>query len=90
MWVLAKSQYTLSNLSDNLHCSIRTQAEEDFITAQIHKEVLVDRYSEDFGLDLLPGMYCLPIHTISKPGGNTFQLINDQSAGEYSLDSMIT
>jgi len=34
-------------------------------------------------------MYCLPIHTVPKPGTDTFQLINDQSDGEFSPNSMI-
>jgi hypothetical protein len=34
-------------------------------------------------------MYSSPIHAVDKPGTDTFQLINDQSAGEYSLNSMI-
>src|ERR1700734_1996004 len=53
------------------------------------KEVGTGRYSEDFGPNLLPGMYCSPIHTIPKPGTNTLCLINDQSDGDFSPNSMI-
>ena len=48
------------------------------------------RYSENFGPDLLPGMYCSPIHTIPKPGTDTLRLINDQSDGAFSPNSMIS
>jgi len=38
-----------------------------------------------FGPDLLPGMYCSPIHTVPpKPGTDLLRLINDQSDGEFS------
>ena len=47
------------------------------------------RYSEAFGPDLLPGMYSSPVHAVDKPGTTTFRLINDQSAGEFSPNSMI-
>jgi hypothetical protein len=65
------------------------QGEENFITAQINKEVNSERYSDDFGLELLPGMYCSLIHTVLKPETDTFRLINDQSAGEFAPNSMI-
>ena len=34
-------------------------------------------------------MYSSPIHAVPKPGMDTFPLINDQSAGEFSPNSMI-
>jgi hypothetical protein len=61
----------------------------NFITAQVETEVHLGHYLKGFGLDLLPRMYSSPIHAVDKPGTDTFQLINDQSAGEYSLNSMI-
>jgi hypothetical protein len=60
-----------------------------FIKKQIETEVQRGRYSEAFGPDLLPGMYSSPTHAVPKPGTDTFRLINDQSAGEYSPNSMI-
>jgi hypothetical protein len=74
---------------DNSHRPIKTQAEREFLEAQIDKEVAAKRYSEDFGPDLLPGMYCSPIHTVPKPGTDSLRLINDQSDGEFSPNSMI-
>jgi hypothetical protein len=34
-------------------------------------------------------MYSSLIHVVDKPGTDTFRLINDQSAGEFSPNSMI-
>ena len=34
-------------------------------------------------------MYSSPVHATSKPGTDTFYLINDQSAGDFSPNSMI-
>ncbi|KAG2742510.1 hypothetical protein P692DRAFT_201842064 [Suillus brevipes Sb2] len=66
----------------------KTEAERDFIQAQISKEETVGRYSPTFGRDLLPGMYSMPIHAVPKEGGK-FHLVTNHSAGEYSLNSMI-
>jgi len=74
---------------DNSHRPIRTDTERNFLEDQIDKEVAAGRYSEDFGPDLLPGMYCSPIHTVPKPGTDTLRLINDQSDGDFSPISMI-
>jgi hypothetical protein len=61
----------------------------DFITSQVETEVRLGRYSEAFRPELLPGMYSSPVHAVDKPGTTTFRLINDQSAGEFSPNSMI-
>lgn len=74
---------------DNSHRPIRSQVELEFLEGQMDTEVAAGRYSEDFGPDLLPGMYCSPIHTIPKPGTDTLRLINDQSDGDFSPNSMI-
>jgi hypothetical protein len=74
---------------DNSQRTVKSQAEQEFLESQMDKEVASGRYSEDFGPDLLPGMYCSPIHTVPKPGTDTFRLINDQSDGEFSPNSMI-
>lgn len=74
---------------DNSHRLIKTESERNFLNTQIDKEVATKRYSDDFGPELLLGMYCLPIHTIPKPGMDTLRLINDQSDGEYLPNSMI-
>ena len=75
---------------DNSQRPVKSNAERDFIESQISKEVATGKYSEDFGPDLLPGMYCSPIHTVPKPGTDSLRLINDQSDGEFSPNSMIS
>ena len=60
-----------------------------FIAKQVEAEVQKGQYSEDFGPNLLPGMYLTPVHAVAKPGTDIFQLINDQSTSEYSPNSMI-
>lgn len=59
-----------------------------FIREQIQIEVEAGRYSQPFGPDLMPGMYSSPVHAVPKPP-DTFRLINHQSYGEHSLNSMI-
>jgi hypothetical protein len=72
------------------HRPIKSQIERDFLETQIDKEVAAGWYSQNFGPNLLPGMYCSPIHTVPKPGTNTLRLINDQSDGDFSPNSMIS
>jgi len=74
---------------DNSHRPIKTDAERNFLESQIDKEVAAGRYSDEFGPELLPGMYCSPIHTVPKPGTDTFRLINDQSSWRVLPHSMI-
>jgi hypothetical protein len=38
---------------------------------------------------LLPGMYSMPIYAVPKPGTTDLRLVNDHSAGKFSLNSMI-
>jgi hypothetical protein len=45
--------------------------------------------SESFGEDLLPGMYCMPQYVIPKPHAGGWRLVNDLSAGSFSLNSMV-
>ena len=42
-----------------------------------------------FGKDLLPGMYCMPHYVVPKPHSDKWRLVNDLSAGPYSLNSMV-
>ncbi|KIK42811.1 hypothetical protein CY34DRAFT_12163 [Suillus luteus UH-Slu-Lm8-n1] len=75
---------------DNSDRPPKTEAEREFLRAQIEKEIEVGRYSQAFGPDLLPGMYSMPIHAVPKPGTNKHQLVTDHSAGKYALNSMIS
>jgi hypothetical protein len=60
-----------------------------FIRDQCLKERLKGRFSEPFGTDLLPGMYSMPVHAEPKPHSSDLRLINDHSAGPFSLNNMI-
>jgi hypothetical protein len=61
----------------------------EFLRAQCDHEVSKGRYSAPFKHDLLPGMYCMPIYAVPKPHSSDLFLVNDQSYGKYSLNSMI-
>jgi hypothetical protein len=60
-----------------------------FIRDQCLKERRKGHFSEPFGTNLLPGMYSMPIHAVPKPHSSDLRLINDHSAGLFSLNSMI-
>ena len=68
---------------------LKTEREADFLRDQRDIEINAGRYSESFGTDLLPGMYSTPIHTTPKPRSEKLRLVNDHSAGDFSLNSMI-
>ena len=61
----------------------------DFFRAQLQHELERDRYSPSLGSELLPGMYSMPIYAVPKPGSTELRLVNDHSAGVFSLNSMI-
>ncbi|KAI0689521.1 hypothetical protein C8T65DRAFT_588561 [Cerioporus squamosus] len=65
------------------------EAARSFLRSQRDEELRLGRYSESFGPDLLPGMYCMPVHVVPKPHSDKLRLVNDQSAGSFSLNSMI-
>ena len=90
-WPFADTRHQVWPLIwDNSDRPPKTEAESQFLSSQIDKEVGVGRYSEAFGPDLLPGMYSMPIHAVPKPGTNKFRLVTDHSAGKYALNSMIS
>ncbi|PIL32090.1 hypothetical protein GSI_06795 [Ganoderma sinense ZZ0214-1] len=62
---------------------------QQFLRDQRDEEIALDRYSHSFGPDLLPGMYSMPIHVVPKPHSDKLRLINNLSAGKYSLNGMI-
>lgn len=64
-------------------------ARNAFLSTQRDLEVQKGRFSESFGTSLLPGMYCMPIHAVPKPHSTDLRMVTDQSAGEYSLNSMM-
>jgi hypothetical protein len=62
---------------------------EEFLSNQIEHERSLNRMSLSFGRDLLPGMYCMPHYIVPKPHSDSWRLVNDLSAGPYSLNSMV-
>jgi hypothetical protein len=65
------------------------EREAAFLRDQRDIEIDAERYSEAFGTDLLPGMYSTPVHAVPKPRSEKLRLVNDHSAGNFSLNSMI-
>jgi hypothetical protein len=59
-----------------------------FLRAQRDVEIELGQYSAPFPR-LLPGMISQPIFAIPKPGSDNLHLINDHSAGNKSLNSLI-
>jgi hypothetical protein len=74
---------------DSSHRLPKMEAEHEFLHVQHDHKIMKGHYSPSFGTELLPGMYSPPIHIILKPHSDDLQLINDQSAGQFSLNSMI-
>lgn len=68
---------------------IREEHQRVFLRNQRDEEIKLGQYSQSFGTDLLPGMYSMPIGTAPKPHTDGLRLVNDLSAGEFSLNSMI-
>jgi hypothetical protein len=68
----------------------KTEREAIFLRTQRDIEIDAQRYSKGFGTELLPGMYSTPIHAVPKPRSEKMRLVNDHSAGPFSLNSMIS
>ncbi len=64
-------------------------AQLSFFCTQLQHEQDCGRYSPSIGSSLLPGMYCMPIYGVPKPHSDALRLVNDHSAGAYSLNSMV-
>ena len=61
----------------------------NFIWDQCLKEQQKGYFSKPFGTDLLDGMYSMPIYSVPKPHSVDLCLVNDHSAGPFSLNNMI-
>jgi hypothetical protein len=68
---------------------LKTEQEAQFLRNQWDTEIAAGCYSQSFGTELLLGMYSTPIHSMPKPHSEKLWLINDHSAGPFSLNSMI-
>src|SRR6202522_4874140 len=53
-----------------------TAEKEEFISAQIKHEQVMDRMSNGFGQELLPGMYCMPQYVVPKPHTNAWWIVD--------------
>ena len=60
-----------------------------FLRDQRNLEISLNRFSESFGPDLLPGMYAMPIHVIPKLYTVNFRLITNLSTGDFAPNTMI-
>ena len=74
---------------DFSECPTKTEREAGFLRDQRDIEINAGQYSESFGTVLLSGMYSTPIHAVPKPRSSKMRLVNDHSAGPFSLNSMI-
>ncbi|RDX39626.1 hypothetical protein OH76DRAFT_1325359, partial [Lentinus brumalis] len=74
---------------DEVRPPLAEERARQFLRDQRDEEIRLGRYSPSFGPNLLPGMYCMPVHVVPKPHSDKFRLINNQSAGKFSLNSMI-
>ena len=64
-----------------------TEEREEFLL--IKHEQDLERMSDAFKDDLLPGMYCMPHYIVPKPHASGWRLVNNLSAGPFSLNSMV-
>ena len=66
-----------------------TAEKELFLKTQLEHEQSLNRISEEVEGGLLPGMYCMPSYVVPKPHSSGWHLVNDSSAGPFSLNSMV-
>jgi len=86
------SNMLLLGYPDTHHQALNGQyndTQRSFFREQLRHEQACGRYSESIGDALLPGMYSMPIYGVPKPGSDALRLVNDHSAGAFSLNSMI-
>ena len=74
---------------DETRAPLQDERAKQFLREQRDEEISLGRYSHAFGADLLPGMFSMPIHVVPKPHSDKLRLINNLSAGKFSLNSMI-
>ena len=74
---------------DGSWCLLKSEKEHDFLEEQVQTEIAAECFLELFGMELLLGVYSLPVHAIPKPDSNTMHLVMDHSSGDFSPNSMI-
>lgn len=86
-WADIPEHYPLTHEEQNR--PFRDSKAIKFVKEYLEEEIAEGRYSQTFGSNLLPGMYSAPIGVVPKPHSEKLRLIDDHSAGRYSLNSMI-
>ena len=76
-------------IHDESHHTPSNEEHATFIQEQCLKEQHKGYFSQYSGTELLPGMYSMPIHAVPKPHSKDLRLVNNHSAGPFSLNSMI-
>jgi len=77
-------------LVDNSDRPLMDEKHLSFVREQRDAEVALGRFSPAFGPDLLPGMTSIPIGVVPKPHSDKLRLVVDQSAGDFSPNSLIS
>ena len=63
---------------------LKTKKEQEFLKEQVKTKIVAGWFSDSFGMELLPGMYSPPVHTVLKPESNMMWFVIDQSSGDFS------
>ena len=68
---------------------VLSEEKELFLRSQLIHEQSLGRVSAEVREALIPGMYCMPCYVVPKPQHSGWHLMNDSSAGNFSLNSMV-
>ncbi|KIM85547.1 hypothetical protein PILCRDRAFT_65877, partial [Piloderma croceum F 1598] len=74
---------------DNSDRPLTDKKHASFVREQRDAEIALEHFSPAFGPDLLPGMTSIPISVVPKPHSVKLRLVVDQSAGDFSPNSLI-
>lgn len=81
-----KPGYPVTN--DESRPSPKDPEKAKFLRDQRDIEIQKGRFSRAFGRELFPGMYAMPSFAVPKPNTKKFRLVTDQSAGDFSVNSL--
>lgn len=65
-WADASDEDYPSINDNSMRTCSKTDRQQKFIDEQLEEEIRLERVSESFGTELLPGMYSVPMHTVPK------------------------
>ncbi|KAF8989338.1 hypothetical protein BDQ17DRAFT_1174420, partial [Cyathus striatus] len=68
------------------HYPAQTLEQQHFLSSQHDIKIQLEHFSPSFGPDLLPGMFSMPVHAVSKREGGS-RMITNHSAGLFPLNS---